>query len=429
MKSLLILGAGTGGTLLANRMARRLPDDWSITIVDPEENHLYQPGLLFLPFGARDEARCLRPRARTLARRVRWSRAAVARVAPERRRVSLADGTALEYDWLVVASGAELRFAETPGLAEAHTGDGAVHDFYSLDGARRLRAALARLEGGRVVLNVAEMPIKCPVAPMEFLFLADDFFRRRGRRERVELTYVTPLDGAFTKPMCNRVLGYLIGAKGIRLETEFALAEVDAGARQIRSFDDRVVPYDLLVSVPVHGGAPFVEASGLGNELGFVPTHPHTLQAKGHERIFALGDATDLPSSKAGSVAHFQGEVLEDNLMRAIAGRAPEEGFDGHTNCFIETGGGKAILIDFNYETEPLAGRFPWAGVGPLDLLKESRLNHLGKLAFRWVYWNAMLPGRHLPISTRMSMTGKTRVAPALPAPAVPGRGDSDAAA
>ncbi len=429
MKRLLILGAGTGGTILANRMARRLPDDWTITVVDPDETHLYQPGLLFLPFGARDESRCLRPRARTLARRVLWSRSAVERVELERRRVALADGSTLEYDWLVIAAGAQLRFAETSGLAEAHAAGAAVHDYYTLDGARRLREALARFEGGRLVLNVAEMPIKCPVAPMEFLFLADAFFRRRGIRERVELTYVTPLDGAFTKPMCNRVLGYLIATKGIRLETEFGLAEVDGGAREIRSYDDRVVPYDLLVSIPVHGGAPFVEASGLGNELGFVPTHPHTLQAKGHERVFVLGDATDLPSSKAGSVAHFQSEVLEDNLWRAIAGEALEEGFDGHTNCFIETGNGKAILIDFNYETEPLAGKFPWAGIGPLDLLKESRLNHLGKLAFRWVYWNAMLPGRDLPISTRMTMAGKTRVAPALPAPAVPGRGDSDAAA
>ncbi len=429
MKNLLILGAGTGGTMVANRMARRLPPDWSVTVVEPHDEHVYQPGLLFLPFGARDEAKMLRPRARTLDRRVRWERDTVARIEPDERRVALEGGRALDYDFLVIASGAQLRFGETPGLAEAREAGDGVHDFYSLPGAQRLREALARFEGGRLVLNVAEMPIKCPVAPMEFLFLADDFFRRRGIRDRVELVYVTPLDGAFTKPMCNRVLSYLIAAKGIRLETEFALAEVDAGARAIRSYDDRAVPYDLLVSIPVHGGASFVEASGLGNELGFVPTHPHTLQAKGHDRVYVLGDATDLPSSKAGSVAHFQAEVLEENLRRAVAGRAPDEGFDGHANCFIETGRGKAILIDFNYETEPLAGKFPWAGLGPLDLLKESRLNHLGKLAFRWVYWNALLPGRDLPISTRMTMSGKTRVAPALPALTLAGGGNHDAAA
>jgi sulfide:quinone oxidoreductase len=215
--------------------------------------------------------------------------------------------------------------------------------------------------------------------------------------------------------MSNRVLSYLIAQKGIRLETDFNTAEVEPDANILRSYDGREVSYDLLVSIPVHGGAPFVESSGLGNELGFVPTHPNTLQARGLERVFVLGDATDLPSSKAGSVAHFQSEVLQENLLHAIAGRPLEGGFDGHANCFIETGRGRAILIDFNYETEPLAGKYPWPGVGPLDLLRESRLNHLGKLAFRWIYWNALMPGRDLPVSTHMSMAGKTRVAPALP--------------
>ncbi len=425
MKHLVILGAGTGGTALANRMVRRLPRDWSVTVVDPDPTHLYQPGLLFLPFGAHDEARMRRPRARTLARGVRWTREAAARIEPEPRRVLLRGGGALPYDLLVIASGAELRWRETPGLAEGRERRAGIHDFYTLEGAQALREALARFEGGRLVLHVVEMPIKCPVAPMEFLFLADEYFARRGVRGRVELVYVTPLDGAFTKPMCNRVLGHLIGRKGIRLETEFNASEVDPGRRTLRSYDDREVPYDLLVSIPVHGGAPFVGASGLGNELCFVPTHPHTLQAKGHERIFVLGDAADLATSKAGSAAHFESEVLEGTLLRAVAGKPPEEGYDGHVNCFIESGHGKAILIDFNYETEPLAGKFPWAGLGPLDLLRESRLNHLGKLALRPVYWNALLPGRRLPISTRMSMAGKTRTAPALPGEA---RGAEDAA-
>ncbi len=426
MKNLLLAGAGSGGTMLANRMARRLPSDWSVTVVDPEADHLYQPGQLFLPFGARDEARMVRPRRRTLDPRVRWVRERVERVEPGARRVALAGGGVEAYDFLVVASGARLRPAETAGLAEGPWGR-SLHEFYTLPGALAMRDALAAFPGGRLVLDVVEMPIKCPVAPMEFLFLADAFFRRRGIRERVELVYVTPLDGAFTKPACNRVLDYLIERKGIRVETEFNTAELDAERRVLRSYDEREVPYDLLVSIPVHGGAAFVEASGLGNELGFVPTHPHTLQAKGQERIFAMGDATDLPSSKAGSVAHFQAEVLEENLLRAVAGRAPDEGFDGHANCFIETGFGRAILIDFNYETEPLPGRFPLPGLGPLTLLGESRLNHLGKLGFRWVYWNLLLPGRPLPVSTRMSMAGKTRDLSTLPG--VARKGDPSAAA
>lgn len=406
MKHLVILGAGTAGTMVANRVYRRLPSDWTLTIVDPSESHLYQPGLLFLPFGAHDEAQMTRPRARTLRRGVNWRREGVDRIERDARNVLLANGTRLPYDLLVIASGSRIKPAETPGLAgpEWHK---SIHDFYTLDGALALRAALDSFTGGRLVLNVVEMPIKCPVAPMEFLFLADEFFTRRGIRDRVDLVYVTPLDGAFTKPTCNRVLSYLIEQKGIRIETEFNTGEVDADARKLRSFDDREVSYDLLVSIPTHGGAPFVDVSGLGNELGFVPTHPHSLRSKADDHIFVLGDATDLPSSKAGSVAHFQSEVLEENLLRAIAGSSLDEGFDGHANCFVETGFGKALLIDFNYDTEPLPGVFPIPAIGPMRLLAESRINHFGKLAFRWLYWNALLPGRRLPVSTRMSMAGK----------------------
>ena len=406
MKHLVILGAGTAGTMVANRMRPRLPDDWTIHIVDPADTHLYQPGLLFLPFGAHDEPRMMRPRARTLDRRVDWQETSVNAVDVGKRVVSLANGTGLPYDLLVIASGSHIKPSETPGLVsdEWHR---TIHDFYTLEGAQALRGALESFRGGRLVLNVVEMPIKCPVAPMEFLFLADEFFTRRRMRNEVELVYATPLDGAFTKPTCNKVLSYLLEQKGIHVETEFNTGEVDADGRKLRSFDDREVPYDLLVSVPIHSGASFVEASGLGNELGFVPTHPNSLRAKADDHIFVLGDATDLPSSKAGSVAHFQAEVLQDNLRRAIDGRSLDDGFDGHANCFIETGFGKALLIDFNYQTEPLPGTFPLPGFGPMQLLKESRINHWGKLAFRWMYWNALLPGRPLPVSTRMSMRGK----------------------
>jgi sulfide:quinone oxidoreductase len=406
MKQLLILGAGTGGTMIANRMRRQLKSDWSVSVVDPEITHLYQPGLLFLPFGARNEKKMVRPRRRTLAPGVQWIQRSVETVEPAKRRVVLDDGTELLYDLLVIASGARLRPDETPGLL-GEEWRRSIHDFYTLEGAQALRQTLASFRGGRLVLNVVEMPIKCPVAPMEFLFLADDFFTRRGIRSHVELVYATPLDGAFTRPTCNSVLSYLIEQKGIRVETEFSTGEVDAAHRSLISYDGRKIDYDLLVTIPTHGGAPFIEKSGLGNELGFVPTDPHTLVAKADHDIFVLGDATDLPSSKAGSVAHFQSEVLERNLLRAIAGRSLQGEFDGYANCFVETGQGKALLIDFNYEIEPLPGMFPLPGLGPLKLLKESRLNHFGKLGFRWLYWNALLPGRHLPVPTRMCTWGK----------------------
>lgn len=410
MKRLLILGGGTGGTMVANHLVGKIPFGWDITIVDPGAKHLYQPGLLFLPFGAHDEHKLERPRRRTLKPGVNWLRRAVDRVDPDRREAALTGGERLSYDLLAIASGSQIRPDETPGLLGEHWGDSA-HDFYTLSGALRLRDALVGFEGGRLVLNVVEMPIKCPVAPLEFLFLADDYFKRRGIRDQVELIYATPLDGAFTKPAAAAVLGAMLDEKGIQVETEFNTGEVDGDRRVLRSYDEREICYDLLVSIPTHMGAPFIEASGLGNELAFVPTERHSLLAKGHDNIFVLGDATDLPSSKAGSVAHFQSGIVAENILRTIAGQSPVDGFDGHANCFVETGSDKALLIDFNYDVEPLQGRYPLPVAGPFSLLKESRINHWGKLAFRWLYWNALLPARPLPVPSRMSMLGKRKLA------------------
>ena len=409
MKQIVILGAGTAGTMVANHLRKKLPSGWRTVIVDPETTHLYQPGLLFLPFGARDEDKMQRPRATTLGSGVDWIQEAVQVIDTDKKDVVLQNGDRVSYDLLVIASGSHIRPEETPGMLGDHWGD-SVHEFYTLGGAQSLRDSMADFDGGRMVVNIVEMPIKCPVAPMEFLFLADDYFRKRGIRDRVELVFATPLDGAFTKPVCSDVLGYLLDEKGIRLETEYNTGEVDGEARILRSYDEREVNYDLLVTVPTHMGAEFVEASGLGDDLAFVPTDHHTLKANEHDDIFVVGDATNVPTSKAGSVAHFQSEVVAENLLRSIAGKSLEKGSDGHANCFIESGDGKALLIDFNYYVEPLPGHYPLPGVGPFTLLGESRRNHWGKLGFRWAYWNALLPARPLPVSGRLSMVGKKSV-------------------
>jgi len=406
MKDLVILGAGTAGTIVANSMVRKLGHDWRVTVIDPESRHLYQPGLLFLPFGIYDESKLFRPRARTLDARVQWVKETVQIVDAKAKTVSLVNGTALPYDLLVIATGTNIRPEETEGLLDGEW-HRSIFDFYTLEGARALRDALAKFQGGRLVLNIVDNPIKCPVAPLEFMFLADDYFRRRGIRDDVDLVFATPLEGCFTKPIASRKLKGLVEAKGIDVEPEFNIARVDAAHRVIESWDERRLDYDLLVTIPLHGGAELLGQSGLGNDSNFVPTDRATLAVKNHSDIFAIGDTTDLPTSKAGSVAHFEAEVLAENLMRTIRGKSLEPGFDGHANCFIETGNGKALMIDFNYDTEPLPGRYPLPLVGPMQLLGESRLNHFGKLAFRFVYWNALLPARRVPVPNRMSMAGK----------------------
>ena len=396
--------------MIANRLRRRLDEDEAhITVVDRDDLHVYQPGLLFVPFGLADVDDIVKPRTRQLRRGIAFHEAAVDRVALEDDRVELDDGTSLPYDVLVVATGVTLQPEETEGLL----GDGwreRMFTFYDVGGAEQLARALDGFDGGRVVVNLVDMPIKCPVAPLEFAFLADSYFIERGIRDRVELAYVTPLDGAFTKPVASERLAGLLAAKGIELVTEFAVGEVDGNAGRLVSWDEREVPFDLLVTVPLHGGAGYVARSeGLGDALGFVPTDPQTLRALARPNVFAIGDATNLPISKAGSVTHFEGEALAENVVRFLAGADLIAKYDGHANCFIETGFGKALLIDFNYETEPLPGRFP-TSVGPLSLLEESRLNHLGKLMFPWIYWHVLLPGRDLPgITPEMPERGKER--------------------
>ncbi len=408
-KRIVILGGGTGGTLTANRLRRVYGEgEVEITVVDQDGRHVYQPGLLFVPFGLAQPDDIVRPRERQLHSGITYRQAPIESVDIGSNTVTLDGGDVLAYDVLIVATGSRLLPEETEGL----TGHGWMEKaftFYNLEGAAALAGSLARFEGGRLVVNVVDMPIKCPVAPLEFCFLADWYFHDRGIRDEVEITYVTPLDGAFTKPVASAALSDLLSEKGVDLVTEFNTGEVDGEAGRLVSYDEREVPFDLAVVIPLHGGAEYVGRSpGLGDDLDFVPADEHTLQSKASPNVFVIGDASNLPASKAGSVTHFEGEVMVENVKRFLAGESLDASYDGHANCFIETGFRKALLIDFNYETEPLPGHFP-VGVG-LPLLKESRLNHLGKLMFQWFYWHSLLPGRDIPgIKADMPLAGKSR--------------------
>jgi len=408
MKNLLILGAGTAGTMVANRMKRLLDaDEWRITIVDQNETHYYQPGLLFIPFNIYTKSDVVKPRRDFIPSGVEFIMSPIEVIEPEHNRVKLVkDSRILNYDFLVIATGAHTHPEETPGLKEDEWGK-SIYEFYTIEGALALAKHLRTWQGGRMVVNVVENPIKCPVAPLEFMMLADWFFHEQGIRDRVEITYATPLSGAFTKPIASRHLGDILARKSINVVPDFMVMEVNPDVKKIISYDEQEVEYDLLVTVPLNKGDEMVARSGLGDELNFIPVNKHTFLSPKYANIFALGDAASLPTSKAGSVAHFAVECWSENFLRYIDGLEMLPTFDGHANCFIESGFGKGLLIDFNYDVEPLPGRYPLPGVGPFSLLQESEMNHWGKLMFRWMYWNLLLKGEELPLPARMTMAGK----------------------
>jgi len=407
--NVLVLGDGTGGLVAANllaRQARRKDLQVNVRLIGHSPLHTYQPGMLFLPFrkpGYRTLADIQRKNSDFIGPGVEYLSETINAIDPQARTVTTNRGSH-GYDWLVLALGCRTVVDAIEGLPERW--GTRAHGFYTPDSALKLADALDRFEGGDLLVDIAEMPIKCPVAPLEFVCLVDEYLTQRGIRSRTRLTLMTPLSGAFTKPVCNDMLTDMLVAKGVEIVANAPLAVVTDHTAACP--DGKTVPYDLLVTIPPHEGSELIDDAGLGDGLGFGLTDKHTLKAKKAERVFLLGDNTNVPTSKAGSVAHFQAEVVVHNLLREIAGEAAEPLADGHANCFIETGFGKAILVDFNYDIQPVPGKFPLPVIGPMTLLEETRLNHLGKLAFKPIYWHMLLPGRTIPlVGSRMSTRGK----------------------
>lgn len=408
MKNLVILGAGTAGTMMANHLHHELKKpDWQITIIDEREEHHYQPGYLFLPFDIYEPEDIIKTIEEFIPKDVTLLKQRIERIVPTANKIQLSNGNEIDYDVLIIATGAKIAPEEIEGM-KGEQWQKSVFDFYTFEGSLALRNKLREWDGGRIVVHITEMPIKCPVAPLEFAFLADSYFKNKNMRERVDITYVTPMSGAFTKPKATEALEHLLQEKNINIEGDFAIEHVDNENKKIVDYGGREIPFDILVTVPTNKGDDLMERSGMGDDLNYVPTHKATLQSKDYQNVFVIGDASNIPASKAGSVAHFEAEILTENILRYVKGQPLKEEFDGHANCFIETGGGKALLIDFNYTHEPVEGTFPFPGIGPLRLLKESRMNHMGKLAFRWVYWHMLLKGTHIPfVSATMSEKGK----------------------
>lgn len=407
MKKLLILGGGTAGTMMANKFRKVLDRaDWDITIVDKHRTHYYQPGFLFIPFGIYSRNDVIKPKGDFFPSGVNVIYSDIDRIEGEKNSVHLDGGKILHYDFLIIATGAETRPDQTPGLADGLWRK-KIFDFYTIEGAVALHNFFKDWEGGKLVMAISEIPFKCPVAPIEFVCLADDYFTKKGIRDKVEISLVTPMSGAFTKPIATKMLSELLEEKNINVIPDFYIERVDNEKQALVSYDEMEVPFDVLTIVPVNMGSEMIERSGLAGDLNFIPVDKETLQSKKFENIFVIGDAADIPTSKAGSVAHFAGEILYENLLNAIEGRPLSAKFDGHANCYIETGFGKGALIDFNYETEPLPGTFPLPGIGPFGLLKNTKINHYGKIMFRWIYWHILLKGKEMPIEAEMTFAGK----------------------
>jgi sulfide:quinone oxidoreductase len=410
MKKLLILGAGTAGTMMLNKLYNELDrEEWEITIVDQFKTHYYQPGFLFIPFGIYNKQDVIKPKYDFFPPGVNVIFNPIDRIAGKENKVYLEGGKVLNYDFLIIATGTQTRPGETEGLKDRLWYKD-IFDFYTVEGAVALHQRFKDFEGGDLIMCIPELPYKCPVAPLEFVFLADAYFTEKGIRDKVNIKYVTLMSGAFTKPVASKVLGGIMEEKNIEIIPDFYLSHVDNDNKKIISYDEREVSFDILTIVPVNMGSDMIERSGLGDDMNYVKTDKFTLQSEQFENIFVIGDAANLPTSKAGSVAHFAGEILFENILSAMEGRTLHTKFDGHANCYIETGFGKGALIDFNYDTEPLPGTFPLPGIGPFGLLRNTKMNHYGKVMFRWIYWHILLKGKELPIEADMSMAGKKRV-------------------
>ncbi len=410
MKRIVILGSGTAGTMMANKLQKALDkEEWKITLVDQFKTHYYQPGFLFIPFGIYNREDVIKPKADFIPPGVDLIFSVVERIEADANKVHLEAGKILNYDYLIIATGTKTYPEETPGLKDKLWYK-EIFDFYTIEGAVALQRFFKGWKGGKLVMAITELPYKCPVAPLEFVFLADAYFTGIGIRDKVEISYVTPMSGAFTKPIATKMLSELLEEKNIKVIPDFYIERVDNEEKKLVSYDGKEIDFDVLTVVPMNMGDEMIERSGLGDDMRFVPTDKETLQSKQYENIFVLGDASNIPTSKAGSVAHFASEILFENLMSAIEGRPLHAKFDGHANCYIETGFGKGALIDFNYETEPLPGTFPLPGIGPFGLLKNTKINHYGKVMFRWIYWHILLKGKELPVEPLMTMAGKKRV-------------------
>jgi sulfide:quinone oxidoreductase len=384
VKHLLILGGGVGGTLTANLLSRKLrrqidAGEVEVTVVDQTGAHVYQPGFMYIAMGGERAERLQRPERSLLDARVNLVVGEAVRVDEPTHTVVLADGTGLPYDQLVLATGSRIVPEEIEHF------DTEAHHFYSAEAALALRQALDGFKGGRIVIGIAGMPYKCPPAPLEVAFLIESELRQRGLRDKTEMHFCSPIGRAFTIESVSEMATPELERKHIELHTFFNVEAIDPARRVVESLEGEELPYDLLILVPPHKGQQFLIDSGLAPAPGgWLPTDRHTLQVGGRPNVYALGDATDLPLSKAGSTAHFEAPVVVERIAAALTGRAPsgkDAAYEGRVMCFFEIGDGKGTMLRFDYDHPPKPPR-------------PNQFWHLGKIVFNKTYWHTVPRGR-----------------------------------
>jgi len=376
MKKVVILGGGVGGTIVANLLAKKLrPDEAEITVIDKTGQHVYQPGFVYVAFEKMKPERLVRDERKLLRKRVKLVIGEAVKIDPEGRTVHMADGRMLAYDRLVIALGARLTPEELPGFSEA------AHHFYTLEASLRLREALEKFQGGKIVVGVASVPYKCPPAPSEAACQLDYYFTRRGLRHKVDIHFLSPLSRVFPLEPVNPVVEKIFAEHNIRSTIFFNVESIDPEKKVVHSIEGESVPYDLLIMVPPHRGAKVVEDSGLGDRGGWLPTDKYTLRTKAHPEIFALGDCTDIPVSKSGAAAHFQAKVIAESIVADLRGEPATARYDGHVMCYCDAGYHKGISMSFDYEHPPVPP--------PLGLK-----DWLGKRILNRAYWFLVPTGR-----------------------------------
>jgi len=368
---ILIVGGGTGGTILANNLARRLTSELKsgkvrITMLSASDKHMYQPGLLYMAVGKMMPDELYRDQASLLEPGINFHVDPVEEFMLDNNQVKTKSGKVHNYDVMVIATGSRMFPEGIPGMTEG------AETFYTEETALKMFKTLQAFQGGKVVITVG-VPHKCPMAPLEITFMLHDYFKDRGILDKVKLHYTYPIGRVHSLENVAKWATPEMDRLGIKYETFFNIKEVDAANKVLKSEEGVEIKYDLLITIPTHKGMEVLEKNGLGAN-GWIPTNRTQLNMEGRSNVFALGDTTNIPISKAGSTAHFEADTLGENIAAMVKIGMPVKEYDGKVFCFIEVGKDRATYAMFDYKNPP-------------DPKAPTKAVHWFKLAYNKLYW------------------------------------------